>query len=1051
MAHNSLSLKSKAAGAGSSLRITPTNSPGLRPPRTPNKVPQHQSTLSLQTVIGTTTTSPHGFSCHDQSKSFALCAGSAAVLAELDEDGNVNQRFFRARPSASSVHPVTSWYNQSTPPSTPDTRARPLSAVKSAAHGSSFNGSPSSELAESNSNRAWSSRERVKAVTSVSISPNGRFFAVGETGYGPRVLIFSTAKDAPSDVPLSILTEHTFGVRGLAFSGDSQYLASLGDVNDGFLFVWSVHLKSGAAKLHSTNKCTSSIRDMGFMGQVLITVGVRHVKVWRLPEVRPGSPVKSRLNVDSVPSSPNYAPKALSGRNCLLGSLAESTFTSVASISNHEAVVGTDTGALCLLNDGECSQKLSLVENVGFGITSLTVDSDRSCVWVGGRGRRMQKYLYETLRTSAAPLSPGLSDTSSGELKCKGPAITCMGSLTTHMVTVDTTRAINIYPIEALKSDDEHSHVETTLPAHRDSVLGIGPLKVPNALNADFFTWSCRGRVNFWDSQGKCRDSRLISLEQVSGIDDDTFNELKVVRATDDMDLFISGDKFGALRVLEGQSWECVDEVRAHGGEITDIALSTTPKSCLIASCGRDRMVQLFEKAEGNLNLVQTMDDHVGAVGQLLFVNDGANLLSCSADRTVLIRERVTREVDEGVSVAYLISKVITLKASPVSMTMSVDDADTLVISTADRCIHQFEIPSGRHRNSFRAVDSDSTDTVVMGALTVAGEIMGHSPKLLFGVSSTDKSIRVYDLDRGVLLTGEFGHTEGVSDVCLLERSPSSSSRSIVRILISSGIDGVVMIWYISVQPLQSQEITRTTSREDDETPKEIALSKPPIRKILSRNEVAEFRHENRAGTPTPAREQSPSLLRKLSKLSLAHSSTKNKNGTPTTPTPASTRGPSSRVERSRRTPSPPSPKSTPARKTSNLSHNSHRSPLDFRSRTRHGAKNDFSNLNMSTEQVCRTLRAYRKKLNGSKESLHAQKELERELGLTLRVLNSRTKECEITETETDSSGKESENSKTDVSSAHDQHVCRPSSTPNSSESQSPTSSKTCSVGDGEE
>jgi hypothetical protein len=180
MAHNSLSLKSKAAGAGSSLRITPTNSPGLRPPRTPNKVPQHQSTLSLQTVIGTTTTSPHGFSCHDQSKSFALCAGSAAVLAELDEDGNVNQRFFRARPSASSVHPVTSWYNQSTPPSTPDTRARPLSAVKSAAHGSSFNGSPSSELAESNSNRAWSSRERVKAVTSVSISPNGRFFAVGE-------------------------------------------------------------------------------------------------------------------------------------------------------------------------------------------------------------------------------------------------------------------------------------------------------------------------------------------------------------------------------------------------------------------------------------------------------------------------------------------------------------------------------------------------------------------------------------------------------------------------------------------------------------------------------------------------------------------------------------------------------------------------------------------------------------------------------------------------------------------------------------------------------
>lgn len=271
MAHNSLNVKGKAVGAASSLRITPTNSPGLRPPRTPNKSPQHQATLSLQTVIGTTTTTPHGFSSHDQSKSFAICAGSAAILAELDEAGNVNQRFFRARPSASSVHPVTSFYHQSTPPSTPDTRARPLSGVKPTAHSAIPNGSPANELAESNSSRAWSSRERVKAVTSVSISPNGRFLAVGETGYGPRVLIYSTAKDAPSDVPLSILTEHTFGVRGLAFSSDSQYLATLGDTNDGFLFVWSVSLKSGAAKLHLTNKCTSSIRDMCFMGQTLIT------------------------------------------------------------------------------------------------------------------------------------------------------------------------------------------------------------------------------------------------------------------------------------------------------------------------------------------------------------------------------------------------------------------------------------------------------------------------------------------------------------------------------------------------------------------------------------------------------------------------------------------------------------------------------------------------------------------------------------------------------------------------------------------------------------
>ncbi|KAB8217417.1 quinon protein alcohol dehydrogenase-like superfamily [Aspergillus novoparasiticus] len=1048
MAHNSLNVKGKVVGAASSLRITPTNSPGLRPPRTPNKSPQHQATLSLQTVIGTTTNSPHGFSSHDQSKSFAICAGSAAILAELDEAGNVNQRFFRARPSASSVHPVTSFYHQSTPPSTPDTRARPLSGVKPTAHSAIPNGLPANELAESNSSRAWSSRERVKAVTSVSISPNGRFLAVGETGYGPRVLIYSTAKDAPSDVPLSILTEHTFGVRGLAFSSDSQYLATLGDTNDGFLFVWSISLKSGAAKLHLTNKCTSSIRDMCFMGQTLITVGVRHVKVWRLPEARPASPTKTRHNMESAPSSPSFAPRALSGRNCLLGSLAESTFTSVASVSDREAVIGTDTGALCFLSDAEGSQKMTLVENVGFSIASLMVDSDRSCVWAGGRGRRMQRFPFEVLRSSAAPLSPGLSEYSSEEQKCKGPAITCMGSLTTHMVTVDTTRAIHIYPFDAM--EDEQSHVETTMPAHRDAVLGIGPLKVPNDLEADFFTWSCRGTVNFWDTHGKCRDSRVIPLEEVPGVDEEASNELRVVRTSDGTDVFVSGDKLGVLRVLERQSWKCLDQVRAHGAEVTDIALSAAFDSCLIASCGRDRMVQLFQLTEDSIKLVQTMDDHVGAVGKVLFINDGENLLSCSADRTVLIRERVTREADDGISIAYMISKVITLKSSPVSMALSADDADVLVISTADRCIHQYEIPSGRHLNSIRAVDSDSNDAVVMGALTVAGEILGHSPKLLIGVASTDKSIRVYDLDRGVLLTGEFGHTEGVSDVQLLEKNPDPTSRTVVRTLISSGIDGVVMMWNISVQPLQAQESTRTTSKEDDEGAKEMTLTRPPIRKILSKNELAEFRHEQGTGASTPTREQSPPLIRKLSKLSLAPSSTRNGDATPATPTPASAR-PSSRLERSRRTPSPPSPKSTPAKKTSHLSHNNHRSPLDIRSRTRYGGKTEFGSLNTSTEQVCRTLRAYRKKLNGTKENLPSQKDLERELGLTLRALHSRTKGCESTETETDSSGKENENLNTGVPSVRNLDIHVPPSPPNLSQKQSPTSSRSHSTeGDAE-
>ncbi|KAL5340753.1 quinon protein alcohol dehydrogenase-like superfamily [Aspergillus crustosus] len=1022
MAYNTLSVKSKTAGPAPSLRLTPSNSPSLRPPtRSSNKPSLYQSALSLQTVIGTTTTTPNGFSYHDQSRSFAFCAGSAGVLAELDDNDNVNQRFFRARPSASSLNPVISFYNQSTPPTTPDARSKSLPSIKTASYNGTYNPSPSSEVVEAPSPRVWSSRERVKAVTSVAISPNGRLLALGETGYNPRILIFSTAKDAPPDIPLSILTEHSFGVRALAWSPNSQYLATLGDVNDGFLFVWSVSLKNGSAKLHSANKCTTIVRDMTWAGDALITVGLRHVKVWRLPDLRPVSPSKTRINTGDTPSS--ATPKALSGRNCVLGTLADNMFTSVIRISDSEVVVGTDSGALCLVDENEGNAKLTLIQYLEFGITSLTVDSDQTCIWVGGRGRRIRRFALESLRPLADPSSPRTSSRSSVEPKPKEPAITCIGSLASHLVTVDGTKAIHIYPIDELNDEGEHCEVGITMPAHRDSVLGIGQLITSNHLGADFFTWSCRGGVRFWTTQGDCLDTRTVALEQLPGSDDDILNELRILRSTTDMELFVSGDRLGVLRVYQGRPWKCANEVRAHGGEITDIALCETSNLCVVASSGRDRMVQLFEKREDNLHLIQTMDDHVGAVSQLLFVSQGEKLLSSSADRTVLIRKRVTRETDGANAIAYLISRVITLRSSPVSMALSPDDPSSLIFSTVDRCVLQYDISSGRQIHSFRAADPDSNDTVIMGSLTVTSAISGQNPRLLIGVSGTDKSIRVYDLEKGALLTGEFGHTEGVSDVRLLEKRPNRSSGVPERILISSGIDGVVMVWNISVQLQQPQEFTQPAQAksnvEEEIIPKELTASRPPLRKVLSRTDLAGFqRLDNLASTPTPVREmqeQSPPLLRRLSRISLMPS-LKNGAVAPATPPSAPTRRSptySSRPERLRNSPSPPSPKSTGARKTLEAHNrsNGHCSSLDFRTRARSSGKSEFGSLNMSTEQVCRTLKAYRKKLNGSSEPLHSQKELERELGLTLRILGARAKktETETGETETDSSGKENE------------------------------------------
>jgi WD40 repeat protein len=91
-----------------------------------------------------------------------------------------------------------------------------------------------------------------------------------QTGVEPRVLIFSL-QNGSSDIPLAILNGHCFGVSAIAFSPDGKYLASLGLPQDGFLYVWSINQRTGAAKLHSSGKCITNIRQMLWLRNSVIT------------------------------------------------------------------------------------------------------------------------------------------------------------------------------------------------------------------------------------------------------------------------------------------------------------------------------------------------------------------------------------------------------------------------------------------------------------------------------------------------------------------------------------------------------------------------------------------------------------------------------------------------------------------------------------------------------------------------------------------------------------------------------------------------------------
>ncbi len=345
--------------------------------------------------------------------------------------------------------------------------------------------------------------------------------------------------------------------------------------------------------------------------------------------------------------------------------------------------------------------------------------------------------------------------------------------------------------------------------------------------------------------------------------------------------------------------------MKAHGAEITDIRIHQSKDMTLVATCSRDRVVQLFREAAGSWTLVQTFEEHKASVSGVLFLKDAAYLLSCSGDRTVAVRMLATKaEAGGPAGVAYLPCRTVTLRSAPVAMTSScaasqtaADDPGTIFVSTTDRVVQEINVLTGQSLRSFRASDADYSDAVVMDKLLVLGgketlELAGVPP-LLAGVSPTDKSIRVYD-QRGSLFCREWGHTEGITGLAVVVEhrnaaapprasasshasTPSSSSSSTFlsaaddventaacAVIISTGADGTIMLWDFSLAPPPQNDVAAADAAASGSGnvggAREMTLTKRPLRKALSRSELAEFRKAAAAAAAAAGTDAAPPL-----------------------------------------------------------------------------------------------------------------------------------------------------------------------------------------------
>ncbi|KAL2149669.1 hypothetical protein VTH82DRAFT_8321 [Thermothelomyces myriococcoides] len=1002
-----------ASTPSSRIKFTPSNSPFLSRPSRSQTRPRgpDDPCLSLQRVVGTTCTSPTGFDAVHSS--FAYIAGGAVVVVDLSGE-HYAQRFFRARPSAVpllSVSPATN--SSSTPNATPkanDGRNRSTASPRDSLYAPTPDWPPDPPTP-----KTWTSRERIKTATCLALSRDGRYLAVGETGYAPRVLIFNL-QDASSDVPLVSISEHTFGVKAVAWSPDTKYLATLGAANDGFLYLWKVDSRTGAVKLFQQNRCTSFIKGMVWMGNSnLITLGVRHVKVWRVEdgsEVTPAN--KPKLPAEAPAASAPQAQKTLPGRNILLGSMLDAAFSCAIAVSDDRAIICSETGCVCLIDDTNKQMKLTKMLEVGFVITCISRLGED--VYIGGKEGQFAVVSLDDILSGSPEPTIRRSEMAAG--------FSAMGFLAENLVTISNRRSIDIWSAGHIPSNSEDGRASIPIPGVGGPIAGIQQLPAPNATGAAFFTWSRPGRVAMWNLDGVITSSFELPVDQTgTASDPDQANQVVVAKATNDGSLFFAGDKLGVLRVFEAPTGTCLLETKAHSSDCQDITVYEGASRFLVASCGRDRTVQLFHRSSADVfEHFQTLEFSAKVVQVLIPTED--KILTCSLDRTLQIHDIVSKEGEPDV-MAAIPSRVISLKASPSSMTVTADEK-TIFVSLLDRSVCQYEFSTGRQLGSFKCNDEAGLDSVVLESLT-HGHVDQDLPVLL-GVSNTDKSVRVYDAREGCFIDREWGHTESINGVILIDNEEYG------RKVVSVGEDGTIMIWGLEFQDQQQQQQQQQangSSRSREPSPEKTVQptsAQPPLRRVLSKAELAEFQRPSSApgGTPNsaPGRRSPPRPSnRRTSKFPLPVSSLRTPShnshaeklaasppvATNTDePRPARTpsRRPSSGAASrcSDDSPPPESPKGRPSKTTSlpvlgttPSSSVKSRKASNSNLRSSGGTNgNGFGTFSMATEQTCRQLKAFRKKLASADVANHTEVliQLDAELRLTAAALREKTSRC---------------------------------------------------------
>ncbi|EMR08900.1 hypothetical protein PNEG_02683 [Pneumocystis murina B123] len=654
-------------------------------------------------------------------------------------------------------------------------------------------------------------REKIKALSCTTISQDKKYIAVGESGKSPRILIYSISSD--ESLPIAI-SGHTFGIKCLSFSSDSRYLASVGFLHDATINVWLIIDKTNTIKRIASNRVTSLVRDLSWMGITIVTCGLRHVKLWKWEEEE----VSKTSNIGKT--------SVLEGKNIILGTMSDEDFMSIRSLGKESVILCSSKGEICIVFEGDRSVKR--IFNVGYEISCIDINNIDNLLWVAGKRSEIEAYkIYELLDKnnfqeefkkemvkSLKPLKPN-----SGIL-----AIAC--DYSGNLVVVDGDHSICI-----IDTNDESKN--QIIGGSSTKMMGVKNLH-KNFLNAILMTWSISGTVSFWDENEACILTINIAIEQPENISEETIkNELKVVQYNHHDEELIIGDCYGMIKTINLRDQKELWRQMAHDGEITDIDSGVINEKYIMVSSSRDRTIQVWsrDKNSHNWDLEQTLDDHNSCINKARFHKNYQMLISCSADRTIVIRQ--LHEESGSTQLRYLTKKIISLRSAALDFTFISEDSLRFFVSTLDRQLLQCDTQGqiiGTYKTSEDPKEMVSLDNIAISNVKLSLDTDNTKKttleKKFIAALGNDKAIRIYDLLTCSLLAKKYIHTDGATGIAWIESSQLNNKAR----LVSSGMD-VLAIWELSIDDIQKFAPTHGIYTN----------LKTPIRKIIPKRIIGTF------------------------------------------------------------------------------------------------------------------------------------------------------------------------------------------------------------------